>query len=592
MADSKSREISAIDLRFLVKELEGLIGGFIRKIYHSPASEKLAFEVFVPQKGGMHLAVFPSWVSLEKEKGSFPEKPTGFCMLLRKHLSGKRIEGIRQHDFDRILEMEAGGLRIILEFVPPGNVILTERDGIIIGALSTRKWRDREIRVRSSYQYPPARPDPFSMDFQRFREFFQQDKKAAAVLASDLGLGPEYANKLCSFAGIRPDKPGKSLVDNEVRSIFERLSGLERIQDTPIQKQESPNQERLLRIEDQRKEALEKWKSAEKQFRENADAIYRKFDTVESLLQKFRSKKDSGFEPIQKPEGLHITANLDGVDVRLDLKKTAQENAAFYYEQAKKAKRKIASLQSLRAPVLAEQQEEPEEYPDQEAHRNWFEKFRWFHSSDGTLVVAGKSADQNEILLKSHAEPDEWCFHADVKGAAFTVIKSDSGGKATTTGTEKSPSSHNEPSEQTKKEAAEFAAAQSKAWQKGFGSVHVFSVQRKSLSKTPPAGMFLPKGSFMVSGQRVWYRNLPLRLAIGVTERGEIISGPEQSIKKKCRYAAIIVPGGKKASDLAREIKSEFLKNGKQADLHILQRLSLEEIARFIPSGLGEIERK
>jgi predicted ribosome quality control (RQC) complex YloA/Tae2 family protein len=332
--------------------------------------------------------------------------------------------------------------------------------------------------------------------------------------------------------------------------------------------------ERLGRIEAQRAEAKGKWESAGRLAKEKADAIYRKFDTVEALLGKFSSRKDAGFEPIAKREGLHITVKLDGMDVQLDLKKTAQDNAAFYYEQSKKARRKVASLESLGRPAEIRRGEEPVKYPDAEMHKNWYEKFKWFISSDGILVVAGKNADQNEVLLKSHAEPDEWCFHADVRGAAFTVIKS----------------GPQNPPEQTKKEAAEFAAANSKAWTKGMGSVHVFSVLRKSLSKTPPTGMHLEKGSFMVYGQRVWYRNVPLRMAVSANPDGKIFSGPESSIKKG--YSVMLVPGGKKASDLSREIKSEILKMAKPRDLPGLQKLSLDELARHAPFGFGEIARK
>jgi hypothetical protein len=257
----------------------------------------------------------------------------------------------------------------------------------------------------------------------------------------------------------------------------------------------------------------------------------------------------------------------------------------------------VASLESLGRPAEMKIREEPEKYPDAEAHREWFKKFKWFLSSDGLLVVAGKNAEQNEILLKNHTEPDEWCFHADVRGAAFTVIKSDSGEKAEqkeegdkSPSDRNPPSVHREPPEQTKKEAAEFAAANSKAWTRGMGSVHVFSVMRKNLSKTPPTGMHLEKGSFMVYGQRVWYRNIPLRMAVNASPDGGIFSGPESSLKKG--YSVILVPGTKKASDLSREMKSEILKQAKPRDLPVLQRLSLDEIARHVPFGFGEIARK
>jgi|GEM_PF-1437775 len=605
MVDSKAssgkREISSLDLRFLVDEWK-LAGGFIRKVYHSGTADqwRLVFEIFVPQKGTSYLHVFPSYILLEKTKGVFQEKecgratfnpeskPSGFCMFLRKYLTGKKIEGISQHGFDRILEVSAGGLTLILEFVPPGNVILTDSEGIILSALKTKKWRDREIRIRNRYQYPPERPDPFSMDFEGFRKFFLSDKKAVVILASELGLGSGYANSLCSLSGVRPDRPARSLEEKYIRLLFQKIRSLERIpaeQYQPSMPGKTSEQERLERIDIQRREALEKWKAAEKLAKDRADAIYRKFDTVDAILGRLSTKKETGFEPIVKKEGLHITVRLDGLDVPLDMKKSSQENAAFYYEQAKKARKKVSSLQSLEKPAEMTRDEQPG-YPDEELHKNWYQKFKWFLSSEGMLVVAGKNADQNELLLKSHAEPEEWCFHADIKGAAFTVIKSASGEKATG-----SPSSHREPPEQTKKEAAEFAAANSKAWTRGMGSVHVFSVLRKNLSKTPPSGMFLPKGSFMVSGQRVWYRNIPLRMAVAANPAGQILSGPESAVKKH-GYAVILVPGRKKASDLSREIKSEFLRISKPKDLPALQKLSLEEIARHVPFGFGEIARK
>ncbi|MCX6814909.1 MAG: NFACT family protein, partial [Candidatus Aenigmarchaeota archaeon] len=596
-AKPQKQEISSLDLRFLVKEWDFLAGAFIRKIYQSGRTLdrqqrrakvsrdtfqrmsavnrdewRVVFEVFIPKKGTFYLNVTPSWISLEKSKGSFPEKPSGFCMFLRKHLAGKKIERVSQHGFDRILEVSAGGLTLILEFVPPGNVILLDPERIILSALKTKKWRDREIRVRKRYQYPPGRPDPFSMHFDDFKKYFRQNRKTAAVLASDLGFGSEYANRLCSISGVRPDKNAQALEEREIKTMFSKIPSLERVhKPEPFIEVNDSEKEKIQWIEKQRKEALEKWKAAEKLAKEQADAIYRKFDTVEALLEKFSSRKEAGFEPIQRKEGLHITVKLDGVDVPLDLKKNGQENAAFYYEQAKKARKKIAGIEaSMQKPV--DIKDKPQAYPNQESHKDWHEKFKWFLSSEGFLVIAGKNADQNELLLKSHAEPDEWCFHADIKGAAFTVIKS--GGE--------------QPPEQTKKEAAEFAAANSKAWTRGLGTVTVFSVLRKNLSKNPPTGMNLPKGSFVVYGQKVWYRNIPLRIAIGADLEGRIFAGPESAIKKACPYTVILTPGSRKASDLSRDIKSELMKQAKPKDLPVLQKLSLEEIARHVPFGFGE----
>jgi predicted ribosome quality control (RQC) complex YloA/Tae2 family protein len=35
-------------------------------------------------------------------------------------------------------------------------------------------------------------------------------------------------------------------------------------------------------------------------------------------------------------------------------------------------------------------------------HTHWFEKFLWFVSSENFLVIAGRDAQQNELLVKKY----------------------------------------------------------------------------------------------------------------------------------------------------------------------------------------------
>ena len=90
--------------------------------------------------------------------------------------------------------------------------------------------------------------------------------------------------------------------------------------------------------------------------------------------------------------------------------------------------------------------------------KEWFEKFRWFTSSEGFLVVAGKDVVSNEVLIKKYTEPYDIVFHAEIVGSPFAVIKT--GGK--------------DPGHQTLKEASEFAAAFSRAWREKMGSIDVY----------------------------------------------------------------------------------------------------------------------
>lgn len=58
--------------------------------------------------------------------------------------------------------------------------------------------------------------------------------------------------------------------------------------------------------------------------------------------------------------------------------------------------------------------------------RYWFEKFKWFISSDDYLVLAGRDSIQNEILVKRHMESNDIYIHADIHGAASCIVKNNS----------------------------------------------------------------------------------------------------------------------------------------------------------------------
>ncbi len=52
----------------------------------------------------------------------------------------------------------------------------------------------------------------------------------------------------------------------------------------------------------------------------------------------------------------------------------------------------------------------------------WFEKYDWFISSENYLVISGRNAQQNEQIVKDHLNKRDIYVHADLPGAASTVI--------------------------------------------------------------------------------------------------------------------------------------------------------------------------
>ncbi|MEM2918570.1 MAG: NFACT RNA binding domain-containing protein [Candidatus Altiarchaeota archaeon] len=276
------------------------------------------------------------------------------------------------------------------------------------------------------------------------------------------------------------------------------------------------------------------------------------------------------------------------MEVSLDVRKSAQENAALYYEQAKKAKKKIYGLkkaltetikkiEELKRSEILYRKKEDERVIKIQKEKKWYEKFRYFFSSDNFLIVAGRDASSNEILIKKHMEKNDLVFHADIHGAPFFLIKNPSA--------EKIP-------ESTLEETAKLAAAYSKAWQFGLGNCNVYYFLPEQISKTAPAGQYLAKGAFIISGKKNWFRNVELKISIGVIiddEKIEIVAGVTRSIEKKCKYFVTIKPGHRKSKELAEEIKKEILRKSNETDGRKIKKIPLEEFQRWIPSGKGEI---
>jgi hypothetical protein len=211
--------------------------------------------------------------------------------------------------------------------------------------------------------------------------------------------------------------------------------------------------------------------------------------------------------------------------------------------------------------------------------RKWFEKFHWFLSSDGFLVIGGKDAKQNEMIISKYMNPGDLVFHADMPGASFVVIQSKG----------------REVSEEARKEAAELAAASSRAWSKGLDNVDIFCAGPGQVSKSPPSGEYLPRGSFMITGERLWFRDKELKLSIGIiidreNREARAISGPVMPVRTHSDYFITIKPGYKKSLELAREIKNKILiKATSPEDKFILDRIPLEDIQRLIPRGSGDL---
>ena len=291
-----------------------------------------------------------------------------------------------------------------------------------------------------------------------------------------------------------------------------------------------------------------------------------------------KDAKKSGMKEAQIFESLdplgNIVLNIDGESIAMDCKKSIPDNAEVYYEKAKKAKRKIKgatiAIENTKK-QLAEVESKKEKalenimVPKKRVKKNlkWYEKLRWFLSSNGTLVVCGRDASTNEMVVKKYLESNDIYMHADIHGAPSTVVKL--GG--------------DEADDQLLKESAIFAASFSSAWPNNFTIQDVYWVHPEQVSKTPQSGEFVPKGAFIVRGRRNYVRSAKLEIAIGIVEYDgakRIMAGPIDAMKAHSEKYVAIKPGYTKKEKIAKEILNRI----NEDDL-----LTLEDVVRVLPSG-------
>jgi len=179
--------------------------------------------------------------------------------------------------------------------------------------------------------------------------------------------------------------------------------------------------------------------------------------------------------------------------------------------------------------------------------KEWFMRFRWFFTSHGLLVIGGKNAKQNELIIKEYANKDDLVLHTEMPGSPFCIIKSKPTDK---------PIDFNKKSKKISKqdieEAAIFCACFSQAWKKKLNQVSVSVFKPTQIYKTKR----MPTGTFGIRGKCNTI-NVRLELAISM-QHGKIRAVPLSAATRYkldgYRYWAIITPG-----DLPKEQATKII---------------------------------
>ncbi|MFA0833738.1 MAG: ribosome rescue protein RqcH [Methanobacterium formicicum] len=689
------KAMSNVDLYAISHELNELLqDARVQKAYQ-PTRDTVIIRFHVPGKGRVDVAFQAGLrVHTTQYPPENPKVPPSFPMLLRKHLKNATVKGVRQHNFDRILEIDIQKehrFTLVVELFSQGNIILLDEENQIILPLKHRHAQGRKITSKEEYQYPEERGiHILNVELEDLKELFANSDSDLIRTLARSGLGGMYSEEIFLRSGVDKKQPANETSESEIESIYQSMTELfkplktfkfqPQIVKEVVEGEEKENEEKTgeeeSKIKDKSKtkkgkedsktkkgkedvlpldiltyqnfhkerfetfnqaadefysgkvgadikkvqediwakevgkyekrlriqeETLEKFQKTIVETKRKGNLIYSHYSEIQNLLDiihqarekfswmeiasKLKKARKGGMVEAQIIQSMDkmgvLTLNLEGETVTVDANLEIPENAEKYYNKGKKAKRKIKGVNMAieRTKKDVERKRNKRELalervrvPQKRVRKElkWFEKLRWFLSSDGFLVIGGRDAGTNEMVVKRHLDNPDIYLHSDIHGAPSVVIKK---GEA-----EEIP-------ESTIHEAGNLAASFSSAWSKGYGSQDVYWVHPDQVSKTPQSGEFVARGAFIIRGSRNYLRGIPLKIAVGIVDyEGErIMAGPTEAVSKYTDNYVVLKPGFTKKEEIARSVLRKIDPE---------KILALEDVIRVLPSGKCDFVEK
>jgi predicted ribosome quality control (RQC) complex YloA/Tae2 family protein len=217
----------------------------------------------------------------------------------------------------------------------------------------------------------------------------------------------------------------------------------------------------------------------------------------------------------RRRKGKARPAQPQSVTVSVDINLSAYANVSAHFSTKKSAAVKVERTIEQSNKVLddAERRFKAEMERHEAANKikavriarraNWFERFRWFITSEGFLVLSGRDAQQNELIVKRFlrkAPHNDVYVHADVHGASSCIVRTPRPGVAV-------------PPESLR-QAGIMTVCQSSAWNAKIVT-SAWWVSAEQVSKTAPSGEYLTTGSFMIRGKKNFLPPCRLELVFG-----------------------------------------------------------------------------
>ena len=628
--------LAGIELVYLVKDIGEKTSGYYASNIWGINRNSLLFKLHHPTKPDIMLMVssIGMWITDKKIEPIEPNKMLRRLRsdLLRAKLTKIEQIGTERIAYFTFTNFEKE-FTLIVEFFGDGNIILCNEERKILALLHSIDVRHRQLRVGLEYAPPPEDGvDVLNLTKESFRELFSTSG-IGKTIGRGLGLPKKYVEEIIRLSGIDPKKPSNEVTNEEFEALYEIItSTLSKVTQGPhdpsVIIEDDVHDAYPIRFSDDNlnakkvdsfnegldivftEEILEKGKSLfsspadkkieslEKTLTEQKNAInvvLEKSKTIAEVANLLFTMTSAGQHDIRnemitnslKEKNAEIISEkgvpymkINESKIQIDPDSSLPTIASKLFDESKKQKGAVKSIEKLMKKTESKLEKTIEKGEiakgavgfKEVRKKSWFERYRWFYTSDEVLAVGGRDSSSNSAIIRKYLEKNDKVFHAEVHGSPFFLLKGED--------EELLPLSL--------EEVAHATVCFSRAWQISAYGMSSFWVNPDQVKKGAPTGQSMAKGAFMINGTRNFIKVSSLKLAVGIFKQDEdylLVCGPPEPIKKKCLCYAVIEPGGSTMSDVAKKIRAEFDKINDNFKKIFL----IDDYVRALPTGSSKV---
>jgi len=645
-------ELSGIELHYLVNKISSKItSSYYVSNISSITKNSILLKLHHPTESDINLIVSTKgiWITSKKYKQM---EENQLLSILSREIERAKINSVSQPGSERIfflhfINKDNKERKLVIEIFGKGNIILCDESMKILWILNPVEVRHRILKTGLEYVLPPNRgEDVFQVTLEGMKKSRQTQPENTDLvrwLSKCTSLPRKYVEEILLHSGIST-KYANNLSDNDVQIIYDNTKEITSkvidetnhepsiivdklglaIDASPIVMSGDSNAKKVesymdgidqvlsneiisigrsLKTEETDRKILELEHDLEEQNRAKTQVITRS-QNLRRIAHELMNLSSMGIVDMNDSAVRSLLENNDSNIVmengitylnieneRIKFESSIPKSSSLLFSRAKELERGAINIDKaseelrLRVEKLQNQTQKIHEkiqFSKLES-KQWYERYRWFVTSDGYLVIGGRDASSNSAIIRKYMTENDIIFHAEIHGSPFFLVKN-------VNNQEKQNSGYVE-------ETAQATISFSRAWKDGLSSGDAYWVFPNQVKKGAPTGQFLPKGSFVIEGKRNFCRGIELKLSIGLVQiekKYSIVCGPLNAVRKRSLVFASLLPGGTDQMNLAKRVKSEFVRAISEFDQSLAEfckKISLDEFIRMLPPGQSKIER-